>query len=510
MVTGPETLATIDQSLQRLRQQLEEADGQLQTASKRLMQLQQTATQRFRELAKLRLDRLLSGQVANALDDVDRRIEVALAAREQELAELERQIAESQRLQTQLEHDREAQRQRVNEAIHALDTAQAKTQQRLDADPAYRAKLEKTRQADAIAGEAEAKTQQAEADRAAKGAPYEADPLFMYLWRRGYGTSAYRANPLSRFLDGWVARLCNYHDARPNYYMLLEIPLRLREHARQVRENADERLKPLRQQEQAAAEADGIPQLAEAAQKEQQSLAELDARIKEAEQSYRQLAEQRAAYVAGKDENFRQCLESMALELQREPLLSLRRHAAATPTPKDDLIVQELGNFDFQKTEFAQSLERHQQVYDRHLARMKELEDVRHRFKQHDYDDYGSLFTNEDDILAMLNEFLRGLASGDDVWGVLRGNHRRRMESDPTFGSGGIRIELPGGGFEFPRGGFPIPFPRGGFELPIPIPRGGGFEFPGGGSWRLPSPPVGGPWFGPGSGGDGFRTTGGF
>jgi hypothetical protein len=328
----------------------------------------------------------------------------------------------------------------------------------------------------------------------------------MYLWRQGYGTPAYRANPLRRFLDGWVARLCNYHDARPNYYMLLEIPLRLREHARGVREIADNLLKPLRQQEQEAAEADGIPQLAAAALKEQQSLAELDSRIAEAETTYRELAEKQAAFAAGKDDNFRQCLDTLALELEREPLVSLRRHAAATPTPSDDIIVHELGNFDFQKTEFARSLERHQHVSDRHLSRMKELEEIRRRFKQHDFDDYSSVFQNEEEIEAMLNGYLRGLASAEDVWGVLRGNHRhRRIQTDPGFGSGGIRIEFPGGGFEFPRGGFE--FPRGGFELPLP--PGGGFEFPRGGSWRLPDPPSGGPWHGP-RGDGGFTTTGGF
>ena len=50
------------------------------------------------------------------------------------------------------------------------------------------------------------KTEQAEADREEKGKPYRDDPLFMYLWERGYGTSAYKAGNLIAWLDGLVAR----------------------------------------------------------------------------------------------------------------------------------------------------------------------------------------------------------------------------------------------------------------------------------------------------------------
>lgn len=491
MLTGPETLGAIDRSLQQLRSELQEVDQQVQTASNHLMQLHQTSSQRFRELAQFRMDRLLGEKVATALDDVDQRVAALLAARDEELAELEKRVADNQRRQTELERHRETQRQQVNAATEVLDAAQAKTQQRLQADPGFRERLEKARQADAVAREAESKTQQTEADRAGKGAPYEADPLFMYLWRRGYGTSAYRANPLMRFMDGWVAKICRYHDARPNYYMLLEIPTRLREHARQVRDDAQQLFDPLKREEQAAAEADGIPQLASTLHSAQQTLADLDAQIQEAEASYSRLEEQRAAYLAGKDENFQQCLETTASQLQREPILSLRRHAAATSSPKDDAIVLQLGEFELQGEQFNKSLQRYQQIHGRHLARVRALEDVRSQFKLHDYDDYGSAFENEPVIAAILKEFLRGLATADDLWGVLRSNHRRRMESDPTFGSGGIKIDLPGGGFEFP---------------------GGGFEFPRGGNWRIPSPPSGGPWFGPrgGGGGGGFRTTGGF
>src|SRR5690606_16701311 len=125
-----------------------------------------------------------------------------------------------------LEAQRDEQRGRVEVAAEVLDDREGDVQERLASDEAYRAQLERAERADAIADEAERKTADAEQDRATKGAPYEADALFMYLWRRGYGTPAYSASPLARLLDRWVARRVRYDGARQNYWMLQEIPVR--------------------------------------------------------------------------------------------------------------------------------------------------------------------------------------------------------------------------------------------------------------------------------------------
>jgi hypothetical protein len=75
-------------------------------------------------------------------------------------------------------------------------------------------------------------------------------------------------------------------------------------------------------------------------------------------------------------------------------------------------------------------------------------------------------------LSVILHEFLRGVASSDDLWGTLRRQQRyHRIESDPGFGSGGFGRsdstwhfpELGGGGF------------GGGGEI-----RGGGFRTGGG------------------------------
>src|SRR5690606_13717072 len=83
----------------------------------------------------------------------------------------------------------------------------------------------------------------------------------MYLWRRRYGTSEYVGGGLTRWLDGKVARLIGYADARANYARLSELPVRLREHAERVGARADEELARLAELDEQGRAAAGVPAL---------------------------------------------------------------------------------------------------------------------------------------------------------------------------------------------------------------------------------------------------------
>lgn len=109
---------------------------------------------------------------------------------------------------------------------------------RLAADPAHQALVAAEERAMATAENAEKKAVQAEGDRASKSKAYESDPLFAYLWKRGFGTPQYAYGGLTRTIDRWVSNLIGFLEARPAYAMLNEIPVRLRAHADRVEDEA--------------------------------------------------------------------------------------------------------------------------------------------------------------------------------------------------------------------------------------------------------------------------------
>jgi len=487
MQSGSQTLSSIDQGVNLVQDQVWEIDEHIEADSNKLVELQGQQAERFKRMARIRLDEVISGKLVAGLDAAGQRVRELLQARSEAQRSLVQQIEEAHTEKDQLGVRRSKLNTRTGQAAESLDTAEAATQKILEQDDGYQVQLKKTREAERIAEHAEEKTKRAEESRQKKGKPYQDDPLFSYLSARGYGTSAYSASPLFRYLDKWVSRLCDYHDARPNYTMLLEIPKRLGEHARRVRTTADEEFSILTQREENAAEKNGVPALREVLEQAQAELDQIDGGIEGVEDCLRSLESDRTRYASGNDEQFKSAIETLSSAFEREKVLTLYEYARATTTAEDDVLVQELDAGARHAKELRDVLAENKRVRERHLDRLQELENVRRRFKRQRYDGVHSGFGNAAAVAMILNQFLRGAATSGELWRTIEREQRyQRMESDPDFGSGGF------GGRQ---GTWHYPFPR-----------GGGM---GAGSWGgdLGSGGLGGGGMG---GGGGFRTGGGF
>ena len=480
--SGRQTLSSIDQGVRLIHDQVEKIDQQVKEAAENLVELQKEQVNRYKRIAKIRLDNVISGELSAGLDAAGQRVGELLAERVQDLVSLNEQIKRTQQEQVELGEKRETNSTQTTNAAEALDKAEAMTQQRLERDQAYQAQLKKTQTTESTAEHADDKTKQAEEVRKQKGQLYEDDPLFLYLWKRGYGTSSYSANSLIQYLDKWVASLCDFHDARSDYAMLLEIPKRLHEHAQRVRVIADKEFAALTQIEEAAAKEDGLPALREALEKAQTELDEVDAEIAQAERQLHELEQKRTGFASGEDEHFKRAIDTLSSAFERENLFTLYEYARATATTEDDLLVRELDTGKDLAVQIREELAEHKRVRERHLDRLKELEEIRRRFKQQRYDSAHSGFGNAALVAMILNQFLQGTVTSGELWRTIKREQRyRRIESNPDFGSGG---------FGRRQGTWHLPFPRGGD-------MGGGL---GGGVGR-------GGGFG---GGGGFRTGGGF
>jgi hypothetical protein len=478
MLSGRNALQNINLTLQQLHAQVDESDRQIQQSSDSMLSLQQQQTQNYRQLAKIRLDNIIRGEVVAGLETADLRVRELLQIRSESLSALSTRLKNARSDQQQLEQQRNTQGDQVAAAATALDDQETTTREHLHNDPIYSRQQKNSENADRIAVQAEEKMQEAQHNREEKGKTYENDALFSYLWRRGYGTSAYSANPLTRFLDKWVARLCKYHAARPNYARLLEIPERLKEHADQQRIMADKEFDALENIEQNAAAEDGIPALRQRHKEAEQKLDEIDAAIKQHEEQVLQLMQQKADYSTGDDARFKEAIDTLAASLKRENMDTLYRYARLTTTAEDDLLVSELPATEQRLGQMLQSLRENKRAHDKHLTRLAELEQVRRNFKSQRFDDIHSVFGNGATLTLMLNQFLQGLADSGDVWETIRREQQYRpTSSNSPFGNRRIGR------------------------------RTSTWRFPGGSGG---SPWGGGGWGGGGLGGGGFRTGGGF
>ncbi len=479
MQSGRETLQTLDAAIRSLRNEIERVDSELTMASQALAQNRQRQTQTTRQLAGIRLTEIERGEIERFIDSAERQVQETLAQRQGAITALDQKISGAKSRLQELEVARESQNDRVAHAAERVIEMEAKIQGELELDDAYQAQLKIARRADAIADRADEKTEQAEDDRAEKGLPFEEDRLFSYLWKRGYGTTEYRANLLTRFLDGWVARLCDYNKWRVNYWTLLEIPKRLEQHADRVRKTADNERGALKQLEQSAAEAAGLPGLQTDLEQSQAQQDRIDSNIENAEDELNQLLEQRALYAGGKDPYIEKALGVLSGALQRQEIFVLQGMASQSRTRDDDRLVHELDDLRDDTDDIQDEMEQHRKQHANQIARLKELEQVRRRFKRSRYDDVRSGFGNAHLISAVLEQFVRGMVGGNDVWRTIERHQRHRdVGAWPDFGSGGL------GGTRRRRNS---PWHRPGISINLPTSsrrrRTGGFKLPSSGGF---------------------------
>jgi hypothetical protein len=455
MMRGRDQLAIIDQHIATARRDMQTGHSRLETANQQLIKVRNQLAQEYRGLAKFRLDALAAGKLIAQMDDTDRTVLKLLERRSQAVAKLEREIEQSLATQAELEDERSRLGRRRDELLKQIDEAAAEIKEQLGRQDAYRELEEKAAEESRRAERAQKKAAQAEADREEKGKPYRQDPLFMYLWKRRYLTPDYSGGGLTRMLDGRVARMINYADAHSNYYMLTELPLRLREHADRQERLAAQEVQKLRDMEAVALEVEPITKNKELLQSVQKSLEESEARIEAEEKRHASLLEQRSAHASGSDELSRQAIELQVSEIKNDSLTNLYMQAKMTNNPDDDVIVNRIRELQEEEERLLAEVQNLQSQIHQQQKNYREIDELRRRFRRRSYDSDHSVFPGGFQLAALLSLLMSGRASGGDVWDRIdREQQFRRPRTPVDFGGGGFPGGFGGGGGGMGGGGF--------------------------------------------------------
>jgi hypothetical protein len=439
MFTGRDALLSVEHAISRVRADEGRLDAALRSAIEDAARLRREEAEGFRALARVRLDALMRDQVIGALDATEQRALAMIENHRRELEGLARRRDEAQAALDKVEavkHDRD---QDLASALDALDQQRHRTADRVRTDPAWSASKAALEAAENIATNADQKASFAEADLGAKRKPYEDDPLFMYLWRKRHGQSTDTSGRLVRFFDRKVARLVGYRDARANYAMLQEIPIRLREHAKNKQDEVEAAKERVAEMERQALVADGIEPLeARVAAGHAAVKAAADAVVKVTAE-LRQIEAERAKVVgAGDEAAYGQAVELLAQALAREDLRELYQEAVATATRTDDQAISSisaaraaLAKTDGEVTQIRAEI--------REMARRRtELEGARDRARSGGYDDPRGTFGSGPEIIGeVIAGILRGVLRGRDLDRVFRNSYRYPApRTDYDFGGG--------------------------------------------------------------------------
>jgi hypothetical protein len=307
-----------------------------------------------------------------------------------------------------------------------------------------------------------------------------------------------------------LANHIRYEALRQNYHMLSTIPQRLEEHGKHLQTRAEETMARLSALEETAEREAGIDALEQVLEGEQQALRELDAAIAEEEKHYAGLLAEQERFAAGEDPYLLQAIEGLVENFRADPIPELRREAALTLGYEDDSLVSRLAGLRQDKQALEQELEENRHVHALQSDRPHELEALRRRFKQENFDASNSRFSDDMALAERLEDFLQGALDAPRLWNhILRNQRFIRFRQFPAGGG----VAYPGNRRLPEALGLPadLRLPRG-----MQLPAGALEEFLGGviggilrgGSVHLPrSSRSGNDSFGSGGG---FHTGGGF
>ncbi len=458
MVSGRQTMASIEEAMRGLSREENDIRRQLEELTRKIGELQAHETDSYQDLARFRLEQNAGEAVSGRLDKAGREARRIIAERVMLLDEIRHQqqtaaeaLEANEKVRAALADRREQEAGELESVLDAVDD-------RLADDPAYLKKKEETEQAVATAKAAREKADLAAADRDEKAAAYEQDTLFVYLWKRKYGTADYSSRGVIRWLDGKIAKMIGYSDARPNYRMLTEIPIRLDEHANRLLEDSQKQAQALSDISRAtAADIAGrdlvleIEKIDQQISVQQQERDTLESTLNTLDQKSQSMAE-------GTDPAFKRASDALQASLKQETVQNLLRDAIDTPAEEDDAIVRKIITI----TDEISEAERESRQYRDDLhdlsRRRSELAKVTDRFRRNRYDEYGSDFRDDGLAGVVLGELIKGAISGAEYWARAQKSHRRRRPQGRRGNAFPGGLGLPGslgGTFPSAKGDFP-------------------------------------------------------
>ncbi|MBN2383999.1 hypothetical protein JXQ70_14075 [bacterium] len=435
MMNGPDQLAIINQQINTIRRAMDLTHQQLEQANERVVQIRNELAEAYRQLARFRLDELAADTINSLLAETDRVMLQLLERRRQESEALEKDLSQAQARQHQLNDKRDRVVKTRDELMKSLDEKALEIKAELSRQPSYQAQMQRVTETAAQAEQALKKVDQAESDQEEKGKPYRSDPLFMYLWQRHFLKPDYKAGGLIRSLDGWVAKMINYNQAHSNYYLLTELPLRLRAHAERQQKIASEELEKLQNMEAQALETEAIKRDQASLDAVHQQLAEVEAGLETEEQQHQVLIRKRSAIANAEDETSRQMMELQTSELKNRTLTELFQQAQQTSKPDDDVIVSRIRDLMQERNRLDLEIKNTQQQENKHVESLGELEQLRRHFQQSDYDSQHSYFPVGFDLPNLLSLLLSGQTKSNDIWErISRVQEFRRPNLPQNFG----------------------------------------------------------------------------
>jgi hypothetical protein len=434
---GTDLLRALDEALRDIRREEDDISKRAARGAELLIKHRGQEAELYRQLGTLRPDPAARAAIATLVRDIDEAAEAALSRYDATFAETEAELQQVEANLARGNADRMSLQAEIGRRDAEIRALEAAARPRLGADANYAAKLERGRSLEAIGAQLRTKLMVAEADREQKGRPFRDDPLFMYLWTKGYGTESYRGRGLVATLDRRVAQLIAYDKAREAFVLLSEIPVRLRNLSTQVEADAAAARTEIARLENSALDSEGGKSVREAIETVVVRIETLDREVAALQDRRDATIATRTELALGREVAFSIATDDLDQVLAQDDLRQLLAEARSEAGGAAATIAQQIEDLRQRIKEDGDEMREHGLRLKVLAMRRRDLEDILHELKARGFDNPHARFASDELVGETLNALLRGEISAAQFWDLTR-----RMQSWTASGYGG-----PGGGW---------------------------------------------------------------
>lgn len=303
-----------------------------------------------------------------------------------------------------------------------------------------------------------------EAECEDKRAAFERNPIFMYLWNKGFDEATAPETFLG--LDLWAASLIGYGEQSQNYRFLVQMPLEMRDYLGRTNDNLDELVNELDIIEREVETRHRLPESEGRLNSQENSRNNLEDIINKKQRRFE--ADSDRLNILRKDDNgeyWRRGIQLIEEQLGRESISKLYRRARKTRSTVDDQLVAQI-------EEYRTTIEEAQREIRVESARLdglrnahKRITKLQKKFRRSNYDSTRSRI-HLDSTDSLINGLYSGELSERHVWSQIDDNYKLKPRPQSSYSSSSLSSGTGFGGGGFSSGGG---FGGGGFS------SGGGF-----------------------------------
>ena len=424
MSSGSSTYRILKEKVQEVEQDYAALGSEVKRYEKNISELVQERGRKIVQLAKIYLPEMDATSVKNTDDELQGEMQRLYRQKQEHVKRLEEQITLAQQNRQIYESRGEETSEQLNKTSAAIDKVEKAVAQELQGDEKYVQLHQQASQAEQRLQQNKQRQETFTQEAKEKMSAYLGNPLFAYLIKNNFGTSAYYGGGVTKRLDTWVGGLVSFAKQRQNYDFLNFMPGAIKAEVDQQQQEVDWLVDKLEKIEDLAEQKHGLPPLMQEGQKLAEKRDVCLAEIKRIDSTVSQYQAEQQKLESAEDTYLQQGLAKYKQFLEGQTIAELKERARETPSPEDDNLVTALEQIDGKMEDLQDKVKRTHSTQKEVSAKLEGLREVQRQYTSNDFEAERSYFTSGFDFDSLLVGYMAGKMSHGDFFGSIKQHQR--------------------------------------------------------------------------------------